>query len=88
MDGLEFKDQVRTTSSIASSIINNSFVDLIRVRTGSFSPLSLRLFNLRDTGVYVCAANTVYTLPQDIPVFATANITVIGKFYDTDIVSV
>ena len=87
MDGLEFKDQV-CTSSIALSIINNSSADLVRVRTSSFSPISLRIFDLLDTGVYVCAANTVYTLPQDIPVFATANITVIGKLYNTGNVSV
>ena len=74
--------------SIALSIRNNSSADLVRVRTSSVSPLSLRLFDPFDTGVYVCAANTVYTLPQDIPVFATANITVIGKLYNTGNVSV
>ena len=66
-------------NTLFNGVIFGAFVDLAQVRTSTNSPLNLLLFNPANTGVYVCAANTVYTLSEDTPVFATANITVIGK---------
>ena len=49
--------------------------------TSSSSPLVFNIFGavIGDSGIYICAANTAFTLPQDIPVFIRANVTVIGE---------
>ena len=54
--------------------------DLVPVIT-SLSPLVFNIFGavVGDSGIYICAAYTAFTRPQDIPVFIRANVTVIGE---------
>ena len=55
--------------------------DLVQVITSLSSSLVFNIFGatVGDSGIYVCAANTAFTLPQDIPVSIRANVTVIGE---------
>ena len=63
------------------NITNYFCSDLVPVITSSSSPLVFNIFGavVGDSGIYICAANTAFTRPQDIPVSIRANVTVIGE---------
>ena len=79
----EFRVQVCTSCFMNTVIIIYKCFcsDLVPVITSLSSSLVFNIFRATfgDTGIYVCAANTAFTLPQDIPVFIRANVTVIGE---------
>ena len=80
----EFRVQVCTCTScfMNNSLQNVCFCsDLVPVITSSSSSLVFNIFGaaVGDSGIYICAANTAFTRPQDIPVFIRANVTVIGE---------
>ena len=65
-------------------LFTKCFSDLVSVIAGSSSPLVFSIFGatIGDSGIYICAATTAFTLPgSDIPVFIRANVTVIGKSF-------